>query len=132
MATGVSEASFSSINWVRSKANQQLVHQSKKKTLETIRRYAICGDGCCSSTVLHGHGLGQSFSLGYLSHSTLINYFANCCDFNIMSYIWWWPFFFLFINVVECSNWFDRTYMLFIISYYICQRRSWKLNMFYY
>lgn len=34
-------------NWTRPKANNQLVHQSEKEALETIRRSEICSLGAC-------------------------------------------------------------------------------------
>lgn len=71
--TGVAETGACRINWFGSKANKQLVHQPKEKTLEAFGRYAVCRHGCLSSSsLLHGECSGQPLPNGYLAVAPLI------------------------------------------------------------
>lgn len=71
--TGVAETGACRVNWFGSKANKQLVHQPKEKTLEAFGRYAVCRHGCLSSSsLLHGECSGQSLPNGYLAVAPLI------------------------------------------------------------
>lgn len=71
--TGVAETGACRINWFGSKANKQLVHQPKEKTLEAFGRYAVCRHGCLSSSsLLHGECFGQPLPNGYVAVAPLI------------------------------------------------------------
>ena len=69
--TGIAEAGSCRIHRLGSEANKQLVHKSKKTSLEAFRRYAVCGDGCYPSPLLHGQCPGQSLSHGYLPYTAV-------------------------------------------------------------
>lgn len=56
--TGAAKASTCRIHRPRSETNQQLVYQSKKTPLEAFWGYAVCHDGCCISSILHGKWCG--------------------------------------------------------------------------
>ena len=67
LSTGVTEASPGTSNWFGSEANKQLVHKSKKTTLEAIRGHAIYGYECCTaSSLLYEQCCGKSYSDGYI------------------------------------------------------------------